>query len=711
MRAAPFAGAALALTLAMAMAACGAPPRGEGGTTRTQTHALGTTYQVGPSRTHKKLQDVQSLLAPGDIAEVDYSATPYPAGVNFQNDGTAANPITIRGIPDGLGRRPVIKAGINQPGEANMVHFNLADHYVFENMELDGSANQGNGWDGTVGTFRCVFHHGGFITIRNTYVHDCPAQGILGAEDDSGPLTIEHSEIARCGSGDTRHAIYMSTDMDAYPGAVFRLQHSYVHDGNGGNLVKSRAERNEIYYNWIENAFYRELELIGRDLDTAPPRPMHSDVVGNVISKPNSASTSNNARVGHDWQFMGTAGSHGRYRFVNNTFVLPSGTTASSINAYGALESVEMHNNVFFRVGGQAVSILRTAEADWTTGSAQIAGQKNWVTTGSTVPTQWTGTLLGTNPGFLAANDYRLADTSPLRDQGTTSAPGGPPGFPFPGPLYPPAFVPPLHAQSSSATARPVVGTIDIGAYEHGGGGGCSYALNPTSASPAAAGGAASVAVTAGVGCAWSASSGASWVTITAGASGAGNGTVSYSVAANGAGARSGSLTIAGLTFPISQAAGGAPGGLPSLYLDETNVTFVGGTAGVQAAVAPGEGLGGTNAVKHSALQIWDATKRMQPATPVDISAVLATDKLRISLDVSAGRVSQIYVYFNNDWQTFLVSPVLDQSAGYQTFDLDIGSTMRAQMGNTITDVYFKAGDGFPDNGTLWVDEMRFIRP
>jgi hypothetical protein len=43
----------------------------------------------------------------------------------------------------------------------------------------------------------------------------------------------------------------MATDQTAYPGAVFRMQHSYVHDANGGNNVKSRAERNEIYYNWI----------------------------------------------------------------------------------------------------------------------------------------------------------------------------------------------------------------------------------------------------------------------------------------------------------------------------------------------------------------------------------------------------------------------------------------------------------------------------
>jgi hypothetical protein len=152
------------------------------------------------------------------------------------------------------------------------------------------------------------------------------------------------------------------------------------------------------------------------------------------------------------------------------------------------------------------------------------------------------------------------------------------------------------------------------------------------------------------------------------------------------------------------------PGALGDIYTDQTNVSFVGGTAGVQAAIVAGEGVGGSNAIKHSALQIWDATKKLQLPSAVDISGVQATDKLRISLDVSPGRASNIYVYFNDDWQTYLVTPVLDQTAGYQTFDLDLGA-MRTRMGNSVNNIYFKAGSGFPDNGTLWVDNMQFVRP
>jgi len=88
-------------------------------------------------------------------------------------------------------------------------------------------------------------------------------------------------------------------------------------------------------------------------------------------------------------------------------------------------------------------------------------------------------------------------------------------------------------------------------------GGACSFSINPTSASFAAAGGSASVTVTTQAGCNWTAASNNSFITITSGASGSGSGTVSYSVAANTSTARSGSLTIAGLTHSVSQAAAG----------------------------------------------------------------------------------------------------------------------------------------------------------
>jgi Zn-dependent metalloprotease len=106
-------------------------------------------------------------------------------------------------------------------------------------------------------------------------------------------------------------------------------------------------------------------------------------------------------------------------------------------------------------------------------------------------------------------------------------------------------------------------------------GGTCSFSINPTSASFAAAGGSASVTVTTTAGCNWTAVSNNSFITITSGASGSGNGTVNYSVAANVSSLpRSGSMTIAGLTFSVSQA--GTGGGCTNTIV---NPGFETGTA------------------------------------------------------------------------------------------------------------------------------------
>jgi Zn-dependent metalloprotease len=92
-------------------------------------------------------------------------------------------------------------------------------------------------------------------------------------------------------------------------------------------------------------------------------------------------------------------------------------------------------------------------------------------------------------------------------------------------------------------------------------GGTCSFSINPTSASYAAAGGSGSVSVTAPAGCAWTAVSNATFITVTSGSSGSGNGTVNYSVASNaGSSSRNGTITIAGQTFTVTQAGTGGGG-------------------------------------------------------------------------------------------------------------------------------------------------------
>jgi len=412
--------------------------------------ASAITYQVGPSRTYHTLQDVAGLLNPGDLVEVDGNAT-YPGNIILTRPGTVVNKITIRGLRVN-GLRPILSGG------TNTIEFRLSDHYIFE------------GFDVTGGSFRGIYHHADDITIRDTVVHDCPAHGILGADTDSGSLTLEYVEIYHCGNGTGQHPLYMATDEFAHPGSVFRMQYCYLHDQNGGNNIKSRAERNEIYYNWVSGGFYGEIELIGPDphgnkkVNTDTARE-DSDVVGNVFQHIPTQGT-RMARVGSD----GTGETKGRYRFVNNTFILRQGQVSPAVETFEGIESLEMHNNVFFRVGGAPIDkmVLET-RTRWVAGRVST-GSNNWIPTGSAmVPTAWTATITGTNPGFtdISTYDVRPISTSPLVNAGN-NAPASPPGHPFISPLFPPAFIPPLHTALAVGTAspRPVYGGIDIGAYE-----------------------------------------------------------------------------------------------------------------------------------------------------------------------------------------------------------------------------------------------------
>jgi len=86
----------------------------------------------------------------------------------------------------------------------------------------------------------------------------------------------------------------------------------------------------------------------------------------------------------------------------------------------------------------------------------------------------------------------------------------------------------------------------------------CSFSLTPSSANVPTAGIVGSVAVAGTASCGWTASSNVNWISITAGFSGTGSGSVSYSVSPNAGIPRIGTLNIAGQTFTVNQLAPGS---------------------------------------------------------------------------------------------------------------------------------------------------------
>ncbi|HVM61429.1 MAG TPA: hypothetical protein VMV72_11245 [Verrucomicrobiae bacterium] len=137
------------------------------------------------------------------------------------------------------------------------------------------------------------------------------------------------------------------------------------------------------------------------------------------------------------------------------------------------------------------------------------------------------GASIGTNYWWAIGVDYRSTGASPLL---FTNASAGPITYN----LY----------------VNPSVGVITVSNPPPA----CTYSLSPTSAFSPASGGTGSITVTAGSGCSWAATSSVPWIVITSGASGTGNGTVNYSVAANTAVyGQTGTVWVANQAFTVYQ--------------------------------------------------------------------------------------------------------------------------------------------------------------
>ncbi|HJR74531.1 MAG TPA: hypothetical protein VJ806_12950 [Luteimonas sp.] len=439
--------------------------------------AAAATYTVGPSgRQYTQLTAlVNSVnLQAGDVVLVDGNAT-YAGGIVVSEDdgGAAGNPVVIRWRRDPGTSRPKLQGG------THTIKFQESDHVVFEGFEVTG------------GTSSCVFNAAHDVVVRDSVIHDCPAHGVLGADIGSGSFTLEYNEIYNAGQGTQRHAVYMASDEVAYPGSVFRMQYNYVHDGKGGNLLKSRHERNEIYYNWFEGAAYQEMELIGPDCEAQADNPgwtpglktENSDVVGNVIIH-TATGWPNALRVGGDLNGRNM----GHVRLVNNTILLDRGGSVNAVLVQLGQGRLEMHNNVFYQSQGASPAIVRENPASdvdvpfcapldrepWALGR-KVTGSNNWVQTNAAlVPgaSEWSGTLKGANPSSWTADDItqrllRPKAGSALLNAGNP-APPAPIGSPFPTPLLVPAQDPPSRIKLAigGQRTRGTADGLDIGAYE-----------------------------------------------------------------------------------------------------------------------------------------------------------------------------------------------------------------------------------------------------
>ncbi len=366
------------------------------------------TLSVGPGQMYGLPCQALTAAADGATVQIDAAGT-YSGDVCT----IAANNLTVKGIN---GRPLIDAAGLNSGGKAAWLF--QGDNITLDTVELTGAANALNNGAG-------VFMTGNHLTVLNSYIHDNQA-GIVTAASPGSQVLIQATELNHNGFGDGQ-----SHNADIGAAARFIMQYSYSHNANAGDLVRSQASENYIFYNRLtseQGTTATEIEL---------PAGGRSFLIGNLMEKgPGDLGASIVTYLPASAPGPGVSS---ELYLVNNTLVSDKNASATFLNIGTADPTpAVVTNNIFY-------------------GAGVVSTQSNSVLTAN----------LTANPAFVnqAGFDYHLITGSPAIDAGIN--PGTADGV-----SLLPAYE---YADPVCGESRNMIGTIDIGAYEFGGAGAPIY--------------------------------------------------------------------------------------------------------------------------------------------------------------------------------------------------------------------------------------------
>ena len=178
-----------------------------------------------------------------------------------------------------------------------------------------------------------IRYEGGSLSLSNVYFHN-NQEGLLGASDAAGSISIDHSEIANNGDGSgSTHNLYIGAI------ASFTLTNSYVHDAVVGHEVKSRAASNTITGNRIfDNSGSASYSV---DL----PNGGNASISGNVIEQ--GPNTQNPFIIAYGEEGRSNPGTS--FAISSNTIVNDDPSGSFMLNPSGA--SLAFQNNQVYGLG------------------------------------------------------------------------------------------------------------------------------------------------------------------------------------------------------------------------------------------------------------------------------------------------------------------------------------------------------------------------
>ena len=444
-----------------------------------------TVYEVKPNTAMDTISEVPwATLQAGDTVLIHWKATAYKEKWVICRQGTAALPITVRGVAGPNGELPVIDGngavtpnslnfasetrGVIKIGAANVPQDTMPRYIVIENLEIRGGhpSYQFTDDGGPTQTYSTsassiYVEKGENITVRNCRITDSANGFFVASSDDtvSRNILVEGNYIF--GNG-VSGSILQHNNYTAAIGITFQYNRfGPLRPNSGGVNLKDRSAGLVVRYNWIEGG-NRNLDLVdGEDSIQIRNAPEYRKtfVYGNVLIKPDGG----NNQSTHYGGDSGTTADYrkGKLYFYNNTLYSTRTGTTVAFRLSTNDEQCDARNNIFFNTAvGTNMAMLEIS------GTLSLAN--NWAKTGwrnsheggsfAGSVTGGTTMIAGSSPGFTdaAGQDFRLLSTSTAVNAGTT----------LNADVLPSNNVTRQYLKHQGSEARPSSGAFDLGAFE-----------------------------------------------------------------------------------------------------------------------------------------------------------------------------------------------------------------------------------------------------
>ncbi|MGL6113060.1 MAG: right-handed parallel beta-helix repeat-containing protein [Rubrivivax sp.] len=189
--------------------------------------------RVGPNQQYTHPSQAARVARDGALVEIHFGQYEADVAVWRQND------LTLRGV----GERPHLRAG-GRAAEGKAIWVIKGDRVAVENVEMSGArVPSRNG--------AAIRAEGADLTIRNCRLHH-NEMGLLTNPSPDSVVMIEDSEIDHNTTDTAAHG-RLGHNIYVHRARLFVLRNSHVHGARTGHQVKTRAQRNEIRDNRIED--------------------------------------------------------------------------------------------------------------------------------------------------------------------------------------------------------------------------------------------------------------------------------------------------------------------------------------------------------------------------------------------------------------------------------------------------------------------------